>query len=81
MFRVSIQREVVDKTGLTGFFEFAMRFDRLASSRPPETTAVPDAALTVFTAVQEQLLGIRLVPATVERNTLVIVRLERPTEN
>ncbi len=78
LFRFSTQRETVDKTGLTGFFEFAMRF--AASSRPLEATAVVDAAPTLFTAVQEQL-GMKLVPVKVERDTLVIENLERPTEN
>jgi uncharacterized protein (TIGR03435 family) len=42
--------------------------------------APPDAAPTVFTAVQEQR-GMKLVAATVQRDTLVIDRLERPTGN
>jgi uncharacterized protein (TIGR03435 family) len=57
-----------------------MRFDQMAARRPPEAVAPPDAAPTVFTAVQEQL-GMKLVAATVQRDTLVIDRLERPTGN
>jgi uncharacterized protein (TIGR03435 family) len=58
-----------------------MRFDPAASRRGPEATSTsPDAAPSVFTAVQEQL-GMKLQSARVERPTLVIDRLERPTEN
>ncbi len=52
----------------------------MAALRWPYTVSSPDAAPSVFTAVQERL-GLRLVPATVQRDTLVIDRLERPTGN
>jgi uncharacterized protein (TIGR03435 family) len=42
--------------------------------------AAPDAAPPVFTAVQEQL-GMKLIAATIVRDTLVIDRLERPAAN
>jgi uncharacterized protein (TIGR03435 family) len=81
LFRAATGREVVDRTGLTGSYQVTMRFDPAASRRGPETIAAsPDAAPSVFTAVQEQL-GMKLQSARVERPTLVIDRLERPTEN
>lgn len=43
-------RVVVDKTGLTGNYEFTLQFD----ARPPGSTPADDRPL-VFTAVQEQL--------------------------
>jgi uncharacterized protein (TIGR03435 family) len=42
--------------------------------------APPENALSVFTAVREQL-GLRLEPSQTERDVLVIDRLERPSEN
>lgn len=81
LFRMATGREVVDNTGLTGSYQVTMQFDPIASRRGPETAvASPDAAPSVFTAVQEQI-GMKLQSARVERPTLVIDRLERPTEN
>jgi uncharacterized protein (TIGR03435 family) len=57
-----------------------MTFDLFASRRPSAVVPAPDAAPTVFTAVREQL-GLRLESSRADRNTLIIDRLERPTEN
>jgi uncharacterized protein (TIGR03435 family) len=78
--RLATWREMVDKSGLTGIYQITMRFDQMAARRPPDVVPSPDAAPSIFTAVQEQL-GMKLTAATVERDALVIDRLERPTEN
>jgi uncharacterized protein (TIGR03435 family) len=58
-----------------------MTFDRLAGLRGPQTDASrPDAAPSVFTAVQEQL-GLKLESSRAMVETLVIDRFERPSEN
>jgi uncharacterized protein (TIGR03435 family) len=57
-----------------------MNFDLFGSRRGPEVVPPPDAAPTVFTAVREQL-GLKLDAARAELDTLIIDRLERPTEN
>jgi len=81
LFRAASGREVVDRTGLTGSYQVAMHYDPAAARRGPAAAAAsPDAAPDVFTAVQEQL-GLKLQSARVERPTLIIDRLERPTEN
>ncbi len=72
-------REVVDKTGLSGFFRFTLVFDRKAGLNPT-VSAPAGAAPVIFTAVQEQL-GLRLVSSTTPRPTLIIESLERPTPN
>jgi len=78
MLRGSTGRHVVDKTGLRGAYRVSLTFDlanvALGAVAPPEN------ALSVFTAVREQL-GLRLDPSRAERDVLVIDRLERPTEN
>jgi uncharacterized protein (TIGR03435 family) len=81
--RVSAGRIVVDKTGLLGTYRVRMNFE----SRPARlgTATVPDAAdviaiPSVFSAVREQL-GLKLEPSKTLRDTLIIDRLERPTEN
>src|SRR5262245_13284975 len=73
-------RVVVDKTGLTDSYRVTMNFDLLGSRRPPEVTPPPDAAPTVFTAIREQL-GLKLESSRAQLDTLIIDRLERPTEN
>jgi uncharacterized protein (TIGR03435 family) len=61
-------RPIVDKTGLTGFFELTLEF-----GPGPE-------GLSIFTALQEQL-GLKLEPARGLLDVVVIDRIERPTEN
>jgi len=82
LFRPAAGRYVIDKTGLTGTYRMVITFDRMAGLRGPDTatTAAGTGAPSIFTAVQEQL-GLNLVPSKAMRDTLVIDRLERPTEN
>jgi uncharacterized protein (TIGR03435 family) len=78
--RIAAGRFVVDKTGLTGSYRVRMTFDMLATRRPPQVTPPPDAAPDVFTAIREQL-GLKLEASTAARDTLIIDRFERPSEN
>ena len=78
MLRASTGRYVVDRTGLRGGYKISLKYElanvALGAVAPPEN------ALSVFTAVREQL-GLRLEPSRTEQDVLVIDRLERPTEN
>lgn len=70
---------VVDRTGLKGTYRVAMNF----SNRPvgPGPTPAPAANIpSLFVALEEQL-GLKLESARVPIDTLVIERLERPTDN
>ena len=60
-------RPVVDATGLTGSFDFELRW-------------IDDAAgsASLFTAIQEQL-GLRLEPRQTPTNVFVVESVERPT--
>jgi len=78
--RMSTGRLIVDKTGLRGSYRINMLFDMFASRRGPEVTPAPDAVPTVFTAVRERL-GLKLESSKAELDTLIIDRLERPSEN
>jgi len=78
--RVSSGRLVVDKTGLAGSYHVTLTYDMMAARRPPSVTPPPDAAPSVFTAIQEQL-GLKLEPSRMPRDTLVIDHVERPTPN
>ena len=80
LLRPAAGRVIVDKTGLTGYYQVTLTYDRAAGLRGPDAAPAADAAPSVFTAVQEQL-GLKLEPSRTSRETLVIDRLERPTEN
>jgi uncharacterized protein (TIGR03435 family) len=80
-------RFVVDKTGLTGSYRILLTFDRVSDQggrgrgRGTQTdTPTADLAPSLFTAIHEQL-GLKLEPSHAVRETLVVDRLERPTEN
>jgi uncharacterized protein (TIGR03435 family) len=78
--RVSAGRFVVNKTGLPGSYRVRMNFDSTAVRRGPEAAASAPDAPSVFTAVQEQL-GLKLESSRASLETLVIDRLEPPTED
>jgi uncharacterized protein (TIGR03435 family) len=72
----SIGIHVVDNTGLTGLFDLKLEWTVEDQFVGRGATASP----TIFPAIQEQL-GLRLESARGPVETLVIDRLERPTEN
>jgi uncharacterized protein (TIGR03435 family) len=78
-----VGRPVVDRTGVTDYFNITLEFAgdaRTASGPPvPEPPPVGDAP-SIFTAVQEQL-GLKLEPTRAPVDVLVIDRASRPTEN
>ena len=77
-----LDRPVIDRTGLTNYFEIHLRFspETAAAPRPPSTDpGAPDAPY-IFQAIQEQL-GLKLVPAKGPVDVLVIDHVERPSGN
>jgi uncharacterized protein (TIGR03435 family) len=83
-----VDRPVIDKTGLTDYFEIQLKF--LPDNSAPAHLATPDPgapaavqasdAPTIFQAIQEQL-GLKLVPAKGPVDVLVIDHIARPSEN
>ena len=80
-------RFVIDKTGLTGSYRILLTFDRASEQGargrgrgPQSETPTGDVAPSIFTAIHEQL-GLKLEPSHAVRETLVVDRLERPSEN
>ncbi len=70
-------RTVVDQTGLTERYNFALHW------RPdtgPDAGTLDSSGSSIFTAVQEQL-GLQLKPAKAMLDTIVIDKAERPSEN
>jgi uncharacterized protein (TIGR03435 family) len=69
-------RQVVDRTGLDGRWEFVLHYSR--EERDPN--APPGPYPSVFTALQTEL-GLKLVPFVGKNKLLVIDHIERPSEN
>ncbi|HXE08649.1 MAG TPA: TIGR03435 family protein [Acidobacteriaceae bacterium] len=69
-------KPVVDQTGLSGRFDFQMRWTADESRAPTDGTAPP----SLFTAIQEQL-GLKLEPVKAKTDVLVIDKLEKPGAN
>jgi uncharacterized protein (TIGR03435 family) len=74
----TIRRPVVDRTNLTGPYDFDLTFQ--PESAAPSPIAAPADAPSIFTAVQEQL-GLKLDPQRVPTDVIVIDSVERPSEN
>ena len=70
--RLTLELPLVDQTGLKGQFDFSVEFAR-EPTNPDDPTAYQDA-------LQDQL-GVKLKATTASIETLVIDRVERPTEN
>jgi uncharacterized protein (TIGR03435 family) len=68
-------KPVVDQTGLTGRFDFTLKWTR---EQTPSTD--PNAAPGLFTALQEQL-GLKLEPVKAPVDVIVIDHVERPSPN
>jgi len=81
-------RRVIDKTGLTGKYEFELKWDPTGNSaaqiRSTQTAEIPLASdsdiPSLFTALKEQL-GLRLESGKGPVEILVIDRAERPSKN
>jgi uncharacterized protein (TIGR03435 family) len=69
-----VEAPVIDKTGLTGTYNYTLQFGRDWS------TSDPDSWPSIFTAVQEQL-GLKLEAAHEAVPNLVIDQITKPTEN
>jgi len=85
----SLGRTVVDKTGITGEFDFQLAFTPekpavpspdAAGPRPADGAAAADLGPDFFTAMREQL-GLKLESARGPVEVLVIDHVERPSEN
>ncbi|HEX4278541.1 MAG TPA: TIGR03435 family protein [Bryobacteraceae bacterium] len=76
-----LQKAIVDKTGLTGKYDFRLRWATEQVSLVPGTpTADADKFPSIFTALREQL-GLRLDSTRGPLEVLVIDRAEKPSEN
>ena len=90
MLSTQLQQTVIDKTGLTGKYDFELTWTpeegagpmfKGTDGSPQKADPAPDATgPTIFTALQEQL-GLKLQSAKGPVETLVIDHVEMPSEN
>lgn len=70
-----VDRIVVDRTGLTGNYDFTLIWASGLGAARNDADAV-----TIFTALQQQL-GLRLEPQRTPIEVLVVDHIEKPSEN
>jgi uncharacterized protein (TIGR03435 family) len=76
-----VQRQVVDRTNLTGIFDFDLEFIPMtATAGPADVAPSVDGGASLFAALQEQL-GLELQSERGSVDYVVIDRVERPTDN
>jgi len=76
-------RPVIDRTGLSGRFDFTMEWAHETNGAPPsDAPSTPSDPLgpTPLQALRDQL-GLKLLAAKASVQILVIDRVERPSEN
>lgn len=73
-------RMVVDETGLTGKYDFTLRWSRENADSSDPTVVSRDDAPDIFTAIKEQL-GLQMVTRRVPGRVLVVDHVERPSPN
>jgi uncharacterized protein (TIGR03435 family) len=75
-----LDRPVIDKTGLTGLFDFHLDYAPDQASTDGSALPADPAGSSIFTAVQQQL-GLKLTRAKGPGEYLVIDQVERPSAN
>jgi uncharacterized protein (TIGR03435 family) len=79
-----LDRPVVDRTGLSGIFDFTLEFAPITGpgSEPGTTGSASDqpALPSMFTALEEQL-GLKLESQKGPIDVIVIDHVEKPSEN
>ena len=79
----SLDRPVIDRTGLSGRFDFAIEWTPEPGNRmvmPGTTFPADEHSITFLEALKEQL-GLKLEPATAPLDILVVDHVELPSEN
>lgn len=73
-----VDRKVVDRTGLTGVYDFELKFSTNATGE--KQAAVDENLPSLFTALEEQM-GLRLESARGPVRSVVVDHIEMPSEN
>jgi uncharacterized protein (TIGR03435 family) len=75
------QRPVVDRTGLSGDFNYSIEFTPFNPRPGIVPSGTPLVAGPTLFAALEETMGLHLEPAQLPQEFLVIERVERPTDN
>jgi len=81
-----LDKPVVNQTGLTGRYDFILKFTPDPSQAanfgtlPPGGATDPDAPPDIFAAFEQQL-GLKLASTRAAVDVMVIEKIERPSEN
>jgi len=81
-----LDKPVVNQTGLTGRYDFALKFSPDAAQLAnfgagvPGAASDPDGLPDIFAAIQQQL-GLKLESTKATVDVMVIEKIERPSEN
>jgi uncharacterized protein (TIGR03435 family) len=76
-----IGRPVIDKTSLTGKYDWVLDYDpNVSGAQNQDNTAGDEQRPTIFTALQDQL-GLKLESTKGPVETYVIDKIDRPSEN
>lgn len=73
-----VNREVIDRTGLNGIYDFVLRWTPENFQNPAANAGPSRDGTLIFTALQEQL-GLKLEPQRGPVQFLIIDKVERPT--
>jgi uncharacterized protein (TIGR03435 family) len=74
-------RVIVDKTGLTGTYDFNLKWTPLDAGAPGGIASSPNAeSVSLFSAIEEQL-GLKLTSTKGPGQVLIIDHIEQPSEN
>jgi len=73
-------RMLVNQTGLTGTYNFTLKWSRDQSAGSDSGLPATSESPSFFTALQEQV-GLRMVPTKAPMEVVVIDHIEHPTEN
>jgi uncharacterized protein (TIGR03435 family) len=78
----TLDRPVVDQTGLSGMFDFTLEWVPESNSPvAPDPNPQPDLQGSTFLEALREQLGLKLESARAPVRTLVIDKVERPSEN
>lgn len=78
----NLDRPLIDKTGLTGTFDFALECtDGLNGPPPPNEAARPEPSMPTFREALEEQLGLKLESQKSTVELFVVDHVEHPTEN
>ena len=75
----SLDRPIVDQTGLSGWFDFRIDFAPESEGPPPQLQ--PDPNVPSFLEALKEQLGLKLVPTTGWVDALVVDHIEEPSPN